>query len=118
MSDRDDGEALTVSLTAQLRDVCERISERHYDGAAELHELLQQLSNPNLPFVEGGLTYRVDQWDDAGNSLLRLIAACGNGSVARGAYNTAVKIYPEQRWTLRQGTQIIEEHLPVKAGGQ
>jgi hypothetical protein len=43
-----------------------------------------------------------------------VIAACGTVTVGRAAYEAAVKTWPNERFTLRNGIQLIDEHDPRK----
>lgn len=105
----EDGETYTLGLLADLRDLCGRIAERHDDCAGELHELLRQIANPNLPEVTRDLPFRVELWEAGGRHVLRLMAACANSTVARAAFQAAIASAPRGYWTLRHGALIVEQ---------
>ena len=42
--------------------------------------------------------------------------AVGHIYVARAAFDEALKQFPDQRLTLRNGTMVIQEHIPKAAG--
>ena len=58
--------------------------------------------------------FKVEEWTEKGEHLLRLIAGADNLFVARAAYREAVARYPRSAITLRQGCRVLEEHKPSR----
>ena len=48
---KEDGEAHTLGILKELRDLAEEIGDGHKDYAHRFHKLLQKVHNPNLPDV-------------------------------------------------------------------
>src|SRR6266851_1830009 len=67
--------------------------------------------------VESGLpmktkthfTFRVDIWDDTGDSIVEHIAGVDDFEVAEATYRAAVARWPTARITLRQGARVVLE---------
>jgi hypothetical protein len=55
----EDGEAQTLGLLTELRELAEEISHGHMDFAHRFHELLQRVKNPNIPDVAQDFGFRV-----------------------------------------------------------
>jgi hypothetical protein len=53
--------------------------------------------------------FRVDIWDDAGDSIVEHVAGIDDFEVAEAAYRAAVARWPAARITLRQGARVIED---------
>jgi hypothetical protein len=68
--------------------------------------------------VESGLpmktkthfTFRVDIWDDTGDSIVEHIAGVDDFEVAEATYRAAVARWPTARITLRQGARVVHEN--------
>jgi hypothetical protein len=54
-------------------------------------------------------TFRVDIWDDTGNSIVEHVAGVDDFEVAEATYRAAVVRWPRARITLRQGARVIED---------
>jgi hypothetical protein len=54
-------------------------------------------------------TFRVDIWDDAGDSIVDHVAGADDFEVAEATYRAAVARWPGAPITLRQGTRVIED---------
>jgi hypothetical protein len=54
-------------------------------------------------------TFRVDIWDDAGDSIVEHVAGADDFQVAEAIYWTATERWPTARITLRQGARLIYE---------
>jgi hypothetical protein len=54
-------------------------------------------------------TFRVDIWDDSGDSIVEHVAGVDNFEVAEATYRAAVARWPAARITLRQGARVIED---------
>ena len=55
----DGGDALTLGLLVELRDLCQKVAYENEGFAIEVHRLLQQLTNPNLHGLDSELHFRV-----------------------------------------------------------
>jgi hypothetical protein len=54
-------------------------------------------------------TFRIDIWDDSGNSIVEHVAAVEDFEVLEATYRAAVARWPAARITLRQGARVIED---------
>jgi hypothetical protein len=67
--------------------------------------------------VESGLpmktkthfAFRVDIWDETGNSIVEHVAGVADFEVAEATYWAAVARWPAARITLRQGARVVHE---------
>jgi uncharacterized SAM-dependent methyltransferase len=55
------------------------------------------------------LDFRIEQWDPTGKSIEMLIAASADLTVARAAFDAAVKRRPGEIILLRQKTRVIAQ---------
>jgi hypothetical protein len=53
--------------------------------------------------------FRVDIWDDTGDSIVEHIAGVDDFEVAEATRRAAVTRWPAARITLRQGARVIED---------
>jgi hypothetical protein len=53
--------------------------------------------------------FRVDIWDDTGDSIVEHVAGVDDFEVAEATYRAAVVRCPAARMTLRQGARIVHE---------
>jgi hypothetical protein len=53
--------------------------------------------------------FRIDIWDDTGDSIVEHIAGVDDFAVAETTYRAAVARWPVARITLRQGARIVYE---------
>jgi hypothetical protein len=53
--------------------------------------------------------FRVDIWDDAGNSILEHVAGADDFQVAEAIYKAAIARWPTARITLRQGARVVHD---------
>ena len=110
------GDGYTLGLLVDLRDLCTKIGDNHYRMAAELHDLLRKVANPNVHGLDKELTFRVQQTAlSEGGETLRTISLNGNKAVARAAFDAAVRCYPRERWLLLWGAYIVEKYEPMEA---
>jgi hypothetical protein len=54
--------------------------------------------------------FRVDIWDDAGDSIVEHVAGVDDFEVAEATYRPAVTRWPAARITLRQGARVLERN--------
>jgi hypothetical protein len=57
----DEGDAHTLGLLVDMRELCRKIAENHHHYAAQLHGLLRQVQNPNVHGLDKELSFRVEQ---------------------------------------------------------
>jgi len=103
------GQLHTLGLLEQLRAQSGDLWGRSRTLYFRVDDLLRQLSNPNLHDI-ANLSYRVELWDRHGNHIRWMVAAAGSVSVAHAAFEQAVKDWPLEHFTLRQGIMLIREH--------
>jgi hypothetical protein len=115
----DEGDAHTLGLLVDLRDLCLKIADNHHSYASQLHDLLQQVQNPNLHGLDKNMGFRVvqhegttpsDQWPE----MRRMLSINCSMTLARAAFNAAVKAYPNQRIILKWGALVEDEYDPPK----
>jgi hypothetical protein len=111
----DDGEAITLGILRELREMAEEISRGHMEYAGRFHRVLESLKNPNLADVANGLQYSVRSYERGTRQLTRVIAVCGNPTIARAAFECACKLFPNERWTLCWSGYVMDEseRLPL-----
>ena len=113
MTDESQGDGYTLGLLVDLRDLCTKIGDNHYRMAAELHDLLRKVANPNVHGLDKELSFRVQQTAHGEyGETLRTISLNGNADVARAAFQAAVRCYPHERWLLLWGSYIVEKYEP------
>ena len=83
------------------------------DIAARFHELLRSISNPNAPDVAKELPFKVRGFVGRSEEPLRTISLNGNIEVARAAFETAKRLYPNDRWVLLWGSWVVEDSMPL-----
>jgi len=104
-----DGQLHTLGLLEQLRAHCKDNWGRSSELYFHLDELLRELANPNLHDI-ANMSFRVELWDRHALHIRWVVAAAGTVSVAQAAFDEAVKTWPDQRFTLRQGIMLIREY--------
>jgi hypothetical protein len=53
--------------------------------------------------------FRVDIWDDTGDSIVEYVAGVDDFEVAEATYRAAVVRWPGARITLRQGIRVVRD---------
>jgi hypothetical protein len=53
--------------------------------------------------------FRVDIWDDTGNSIVDHVAGVDDFEVAEATYRAVVVRWPRARITLRQGIRVVHD---------
>ena len=114
--DNVDGEAQTLGLLTELRELAEEISHGHMDFAHRFHELLQRVKNPNIPDVAQDFGFRVIACKPGTATVIRIIAVCANIQIARAAWECACKIFPDDRWILTWGGMVQYNSKPLRPG--
>ena len=54
--------------------------------------------------------YRIDRWDDRGDSIFEYVAGVADFTVARATYRAACRRWPDANITLRQGARVLERN--------
>ncbi len=68
--------------------------------------------NPNPHDVPTHLPFRVELWGRNDQYVRWESAASASVAVGHAALDAAIASYPGQRFTLRNGIQVIREHVP------
>ena len=113
----DEGDALTLGLLVDLRNLCSRIGDEHHRMASALHDLLRQVQNPDVQALDKEATFRVEQLDEhpvrpVPGAVRSLSLNCRQPS-ARGV-RAACRCYPNRRLILKWGAYILERYEPDK----
>ena len=119
MAAEDEGDAHTLGLLVDLRNLCTRFGEEHHGMASELHDFLRQVQNPNVHGLNKELTFRVEQLDEKGDpdgwpELFRSLSLNCSITLARAAFEAACKCYPNRRLILKWGGVVVERYEPSK----
>jgi hypothetical protein len=94
MADEDDGDAHTLGLLLDMRELCTRIAEEHHGYAAQLHDLVRQIQNPNVHGLDKEMGFRIEDIGDGElPSINRAISLNCSAEVAHGAFAAAKKAY-------------------------
>jgi hypothetical protein len=105
----EDGQLHTLGLLERLRSET-NVVRGAYDGLyGRVDKLLRELENPNLHDI-ANVSFRVELWDQYALHIRWVVAAAGSVFVARAVFDEAVKHWPDQKLTLRQGITLIREH--------
>lgn len=105
----EDGQLHTLGLLEQLRAESSALWRAASDFHFRVDAMMRQLENPNLHDIQN-MSYRIDLWDRHAVHSRWLIAASGNVYVAHAAYDEAVKNWPREKLTLRNGMLLMREH--------
>lgn len=105
----DDGQLHTLGLLERLRADTKGVEGTYSALYRRVDALLRELENPNLHDIEN-MTFRVELWDRHAQHVRRVVAAAGTVSIGHAAFDEAVKNWPDERFTLRQGINLIREH--------
>ena len=119
MAQEEQPDRYALGLLVDLRELCEEIGTKNDEFASRLWDLLRQVANPNVHGLDKELTFRVKEVDTADVAFpeeLRAISLNGNIEVARGAFEAAVRCYPQRRWMLLWGSYIVENYVPPRIG--
>ena len=58
--------------------------------------------------------FRVEMWDPTDQHIRWVISASASVFVSHAAMDAAIANYPDQRFTLRNGIQVIRQHPPTR----
>ena len=76
--------------------------------------MLRELANPNLHDIPTQLPIRVELWDRSDQHIRWVLSASASVAVAHAALDATIACYPDQRFTLRNGIQVIREHVAAE----
>ncbi len=108
----EDGQLHTLGLLEELREECKSLWGSSSEFYFRIDALLRELANPNLHDIPMRLPFRVELWDRHDQHIRWVIAAASSVAVGHAALDAAIASYPDQRFTLRNGIQVIREHVP------
>ncbi len=100
----DDGQ---LRVLEQLRCECDKLWGASTEAYFRVDEFLRKLANPNLRDIVN-MQNRVELWTADGVRIRWAIAATANVTVGHAAFDAAVANWPHERFTLRQGTMLVE----------
>jgi hypothetical protein len=105
----EDGQLHTLGLLERLRSETNLVRGAYGGLYERVDKLLREIENPNLHDIRN-MSFRVELWDRHALHIRWVIAAAGSVFLARAAFEEAVKQWPDQKLTLRQGIMLISEH--------
>jgi hypothetical protein len=108
----DDGDAHTLGLLVDPRDLCLKIAEHHEKYASDLHCLLLQVQNPNLHDLDRDLSFRVLELGPGYGDTLRTVSANANLRLGHAALEAAVKQNPKSTWLLKYPGGVAGRYDP------
>jgi hypothetical protein len=111
-SSTSEGQLYTLGLLEQLRTECGELWGNSSNFYHRIDKLLRELANPNLHDIPTNLPFRVELWDRQDQHIRWVIVASSSVAIGHAALDTAIANYPGQRFTLRNGVQVIREHVP------
>jgi len=107
----EEGDRYTLGLLLELKALAKEAADTNCDLSNRFHELLRSVSNPNAPELAKELPFKVKSFN--GREPLRTISLNGNIEIARAAFETAKKLYPNDRWVLLWGGYVVEDTAPM-----
>ena len=98
MAGEDEGDAHTLGLLVDLRNLCRRMGDEHHRMVSELHDLLRQVQAPNVNGLDKELTFRIEQLDEKADpegwpELFRSLSLNCSVTLARAAFEAAWERY-------------------------
>jgi hypothetical protein len=105
----DDGQLHTLGLLERLRAEANLVRGAYGGLYERVDKLLREIENPNLHDIRN-MNFRVELWDRHALHIRWVIAAVGHVYIANAAFDEAVKQWPDQRLTLRNGIMLMREH--------
>jgi hypothetical protein len=106
-----DGQLHTLGLLERLRAETRGIEGIYSDLYRRVEALLRELSNPNLHDIANMQT-RVELWTPDGEHVRWAAAPTANVTIAHAAFDAAVRNWPYERFTLRNGILVIRQQPP------
>lgn len=111
-SETDDGQLHTLGLLERLRAETRLFRGQHHDLYDRVDKLLREIENPNLHDI-ANLNYRVEVWDKYAQHTRWVVAAVGHVFIGQAAFDEAVRQFPKERLTLRNGMLLMRDHAPT-----
>ena len=108
----EEGDRYTLGLLLELRKLAKKAADANDGLAAEFHELLRSVANPNAPELAKDLPFKVRSFAPGSQEALRTISLNGNIEIARAAFDAARKLYPNDRWVLLWGSWVVDDTMP------
>ena len=113
----EDGQIHTLSLLERLRTECRELWGSSSALYQRVDDLLRELANPNFQDIPMRLPFRVELWNRNQQHIRWVIAATSSIAVGRAAFDVAISTHIREHLTLRNGAQLIRQHMP-KDGGE
>jgi hypothetical protein len=105
----EDGQIHTLGLLERLRSETNLVQGAYAGLYQRVDKLLREIENPNLHDIRN-MSFRVELWDQHALHIRWVVAAAGSVFLARAAFEEAVKQWPDQKLTLRNGIMLMSEH--------
>jgi hypothetical protein len=105
----EDGQLHTLGLLERLRSETNLVRGTYSGLYERVDKLLREIENPNLHDIRN-MSFRVELWDQHALHIRWVVAAAGSVFLARAAFDEAVKQWPDQKLTLRNGMLLMREH--------
>jgi hypothetical protein len=105
----EDGQLHTLGLLERLRSETNLVQGAYAGLYQRVDKLLREIENPNLHDI-ANMSFRVELWDQYALHIRWVVAAAGSVFLARAAFDEAVKQWPDQKLTLRNGMLLMREH--------
>ena len=86
---------ISAQVDVEKMRLCAYLNE--FDERSTLHDI-------------ANMSYRVELWESQADHIRRTVAASGSIVLARAAFEAATKVWPHERFTLRQGIMTIREY--------
>jgi hypothetical protein len=107
--ENDDGQLHTLGLLERLRSEANLVRGAYGGLYERVDKLLREIENPNLHDIRN-MNFRIELWDRHALHIRWVIAASGSVYLAHAAFDEAVRQYPDQHLTLRNGIMLMREH--------
>ena len=105
----EDGQLHTLGLLERLRSETNLVRGTYSGLYERVDKLLREIENPNLHDIRN-MSFRGELWDQHALHIRWVVAAAGSVFLARAAFDEAVKQWPDQKLTLRNGMLLMREH--------
>jgi hypothetical protein len=105
----DDGQLHMLGLLERLRSEVNLVRGAYGRVYERVDNLLREIENPNLHDIRN-MNFRIDLWDRHALHIRWVIIASGSVYLAHAAFDEAVRQYPDQHLTLRDGIMLMREH--------
>ena len=105
----EDGQLHTLGLLERLRSDTNLVRGAYGGLYERVDKLLHELENPNLHDIRN-MCFRVELWDQYALHIRWVVAASGSVFLAQAAFEEAIKQWPDQKLTLRNGMLLMREH--------